>query len=67
VLPPDEATALALLANGESNQCLQACFPERLLGKVTVDLRRAPENEMILQITDSGVGMHLGSRRTASA
>jgi two-component sensor histidine kinase len=61
-LPPDEATALALLANEVLTNAYKHAFPTGSSGEVTVDLRRASGSEIILQITDSGVGMHRGAR-----
>lgn len=61
MLPPDEATALALLTNEVLTNAYKHAFPNGASGEVAVDFRCGPENTMILQITDSGVGMHPGS------
>jgi two-component sensor histidine kinase len=60
-LPPGEATALALLTNEVLTNAYKHAFPNGASGEVAVDFRCGPENTMILQITDSGVGMHSGS------
>ena len=59
-LPADDATPLALLANEVLTNAYKHAFPDGSSGEVTVDLRHAPGGAMVLQITDTGVGMHSG-------
>jgi two-component sensor histidine kinase len=57
MLYPDDAIPLALLANEAMTNAFRHAFPEGSSGEVTIDLRYAPQNALILQITDNGVGM----------
>jgi two-component sensor histidine kinase len=57
MLSPDDAIPLALLANEAMTNAYRHAFPEGSSGEVTIDLRYAPQNALILQITDNGVGM----------
>jgi two-component sensor histidine kinase len=49
------------LTNEVLTNAYKHAFPNGASGEVAVDFRCGPENTMILQITDSGVGMHSGS------
>jgi two-component sensor histidine kinase len=57
VLPPDDAIPMALLANEVVSNAYKHAFPDGSSGEITINLRCAPENTVILQITDNGIGM----------
>jgi two-component sensor histidine kinase len=60
-LSPDDAIPLALLANEVMTNAYKHAFPDGSSGEIIVSLHCAPENAVILQITDNGIGMHPGS------
>lgn len=55
-LTPDDAIPMALLANEAATNAYKHAFPGDSAGEITVNLRCAPGNELILQVTDNGVG-----------
>jgi two-component sensor histidine kinase len=64
-LPAEDAIALALLVNEALTNACKHAFPDAAAGEVTVSLRGAPDNTLILEVVDTGVGMrstksHLG-------
>ena len=56
-LPPDEAIALALLANEAVTNAYKHAFPQRSGGRIAVTLRGSAGSMLTLQITDDGVGI----------
>lgn len=56
-LPVDQAITLALLANEAVMNAYKHAFPHDAAGHIAVDLRCTVENEVVLRITDSGVGL----------
>jgi two-component sensor histidine kinase len=60
-LSPDDAIAMALVANEVMTNAYKHAFPDGTCGEIAISLRRAPENTLILQITDNGIGMRSGN------
>lgn len=60
-LSADDAIPMALLANEVMTNAYKHAFPNDSSGEITVNLRRAPENALVLQITDTGVGRRSGN------
>ena len=58
-LPADQAIPLALLANELVTNAYKHAFPNDSSGEITVSLRQTPENELILRVADTGIGVHL--------
>ena len=56
-LTPDDAIPMALLANEAVTNAYKHAFPDDSAGEIIVNLRCAPGNKLILQVTDNGVGM----------
>jgi two-component sensor histidine kinase len=61
LLSPDDAIPMALLANELMTNAYKHAFPDDSSGEITVNLRYAPENALILQISDNGIGMPAAS------
>lgn len=58
-LPVGQAISLALLANECVTNAYKHAFPNGSSGEISVSLRHAPENALILRIADTGIGLHL--------
>jgi Signal transduction histidine kinase len=58
-LPVDQAIPLALLANELVTNAYKHAFAHDSCGEITVSLRQTPENELTLQIADTGIGLCL--------
>lgn len=58
-LPVDQAIPLALLANELVTNAYKHAFPSDSSGEITVSLRHTPENELVLRIADTGIGLYL--------
>lgn len=58
-LPVDQAIPLALLANELVTNAYKHAFPNDSSGEIKVSLRQTPENELILRVADTGIGVHL--------
>lgn len=56
-LPPDEAIALALLANEAVTNAYKHAFPQGSGGRIAVTLCGSAGSELTLQIADDGVGI----------
>ena len=59
-LPVEDATAIALVTNEAVTNAYKHAFPEGTSGRISVTLRRAPENLLVLRIVDSGIGLQPG-------
>ena len=57
-LPVKEAIPIALLANEAVTNAYKHAFPNDSPGTITVQLRRIPENVLVLRIADNGIGLH---------
>ena len=55
-LPVDQAIAMALLANEAVMNAYKHAFPQEAAGEIAVDLRTF-EHEVVLRITDTGIGL----------
>jgi two-component sensor histidine kinase len=60
-LTPDDAIPMALLANEAITNAYKHAFADGSPGEITVNLHCAPGNELILQVTDNGIGMYPNS------
>jgi two-component sensor histidine kinase len=63
-LSPDDAIPMALLVHEGMMNAYKHAFPDDSSGEITISLRRAPEDVVILQIADNGIGMHPGNDTT---
>ena len=61
VLSPDDAIPMALLANEVMTNAYKHAFPGSSSGEIAVSVSSAPENAVILHITDNGIGMRSSS------
>lgn len=57
VLPADDAIPMILLANEVITNAYKHAFPDGASGEITVFLRCLPNNTVLLQITDHGIGI----------
>lgn len=57
-LPVNEAIPLALFANEAVTNAYKHAFPNASPGTIAAQLRCMPENVLLLQITDDGIGLH---------
>jgi two-component sensor histidine kinase len=60
-LSPDDAIPMALLVHEGMMNAYKHAFPDDSSGEITIRLRRAPEDVVILQIADNGIGTHPGN------
>ncbi len=58
LLGADRAIPLALVANEIMTNAYKHAFPDEASGEIAVRLVSTPENTLILQIADDGVGIH---------
>jgi two-component sensor histidine kinase len=56
-LRAEDAMAIALLANEAITNAYKHAFPDGASGEIAVELREIPDDVLLLQIVDSGVGM----------
>lgn len=56
-LPADDAIPLALLANEAITNAYKHAFPQGSSGVIVADLRRAPDDTVLLQVADTGIGL----------
>jgi len=56
-LAPDRAIPLALLANELLTNAYKHAFPDAASGAITLQLSCNPQQELVLQIADDGIGM----------
>ncbi|MEH1805701.1 PAS domain S-box protein [Nostoc sp.] len=56
-LPLDTAIPCGLIINELVSNCLKYAFPEQKKGKITISLEQSSENQLILAVKDTGVGI----------
>lgn len=53
----DNAIPCGLIVNELVSNCLKYAFPKQNKGNITISLQQAPENQLMLVVKDSGVGI----------
>ncbi|MEH1913638.1 PAS domain S-box protein [Nostoc sp.] len=56
-LPLDTAIPCGLIINELVSNCLKYAFPEQKKGNITISLEQSSENQLILAVKDTGVGI----------
>jgi two-component sensor histidine kinase/PAS domain-containing protein len=58
-LPPEQSLPCGLIINELVTNAMKHAFPDDRTGQVTVTLDPAPDNQLVLNVTDDGVGLPL--------
>ncbi|QLE43852.1 PAS domain S-box protein [Nostoc sp. C052] len=56
-LPLDTAIPCGLIINELVSNCLKYAFPEKKEGNITISLQQSPENQLVLVVQDTGIGI----------
>jgi two-component sensor histidine kinase len=67
VLPIDTAQPLAIIFNEVLTNCLKHAFRDRLQGRVTVRLCRQEDGQILLAVSDDGVGLSTRATRPGTS